>query len=134
MCFTGSPYCIFSYCKFGYYNYISIWPYYIVIHLTDKGAPNTNNVFYGEFLTICPDLFSILFLFLFICGWKITFLGKHLFSRYFSGIQDWEGFPKCCKHFAVDFQTIVNQFRGLRISVNICCEIFIKSSLAQIGF
>ncbi len=30
LCFTGSPYCIFSYC-----NYISIWPYYIVIHLTD---------------------------------------------------------------------------------------------------
>ncbi len=33
LCFTGSPYCIFSYCKFSYYNYISIWPYYIVIHL-----------------------------------------------------------------------------------------------------
>ncbi len=32
LCFTGSPYCIFSYCKFSYYDYISIWPYYIVIH------------------------------------------------------------------------------------------------------
>ncbi len=29
LCFTGSP-C----CKFSYYNYISILPYYIVIHLT----------------------------------------------------------------------------------------------------
>ncbi len=29
--FTGSPYCNFS-----YYNYISIWPYYIVIHLNAK--------------------------------------------------------------------------------------------------
>ncbi len=28
LCLTGSP-C----CNFGYYNYISIWPYYIVIHL-----------------------------------------------------------------------------------------------------
>ncbi len=34
LCFTGSPYWIFSYCKFSYYNYISIWPYYIVIHVT----------------------------------------------------------------------------------------------------
>ncbi len=34
LCFTGFPYCIFSYCKFSYYNYISIWPYYIVIHFT----------------------------------------------------------------------------------------------------
>ncbi len=33
LCFTGPPYCIFSYCKFSYYNNISIWPYYIVIHL-----------------------------------------------------------------------------------------------------
>ncbi len=33
LCFTGSPYCKFSYCKFSYYNYISLWPYYIVIHL-----------------------------------------------------------------------------------------------------
>ncbi len=32
LCFTSSPYYIFSYCKFSYYNYISIWPYYIVIH------------------------------------------------------------------------------------------------------
>ncbi len=38
MCFTGSPYCIFSYCKFSYYNYISIWPYYIVIHYTEKNC------------------------------------------------------------------------------------------------
>ncbi len=29
LCFTGSP-C----CNFSYYNYISMWPYYIVIHLT----------------------------------------------------------------------------------------------------
>ncbi len=29
LCFNGSP-C----CKFSYYNYISIWPYYIVIHLS----------------------------------------------------------------------------------------------------
>ncbi len=28
LCFTGSP-C----CNFSYYNYISIWPYHIVIHL-----------------------------------------------------------------------------------------------------
>ncbi len=34
LCFSGSPYCKFSYCKFSYYNYISIWPYYIVIHFT----------------------------------------------------------------------------------------------------
>ncbi len=34
LCFNGSPYCIFSYWKFSYYNYISIWPYYIVIHFT----------------------------------------------------------------------------------------------------
>ncbi len=34
LCFIGSPYWIFSYCKFSYYNYISIWPYYIVIHYT----------------------------------------------------------------------------------------------------
>ncbi len=34
LCFTGSPYCKFSYCKFSYYNYISICPYYIVIHYT----------------------------------------------------------------------------------------------------
>ncbi len=33
LCFTGSPYCKYSYCKFSYYNYISIWPYYIVIHM-----------------------------------------------------------------------------------------------------
>ncbi len=32
LCFTDSLYCIFSYCKFSYYNYMSIWPYYIVIH------------------------------------------------------------------------------------------------------
>ncbi len=30
LCFTGSP-C----CNFSYYNYISIWPYYIVIHFTN---------------------------------------------------------------------------------------------------
>ncbi len=28
MYFTGSPSC-----NFGYYNYIYIWPYYIVIHM-----------------------------------------------------------------------------------------------------
>ncbi len=32
-CFTGSP-C----CKFSYYNYISIWPYYIVIHFISYGS------------------------------------------------------------------------------------------------
>ncbi len=37
MCFTGSPYCIFSHCKFSYYNYNSIWPYYIVIHYPSCG-------------------------------------------------------------------------------------------------
>ncbi len=37
-CFTGSPYCKFSYCKFSYYNYISIWPYYIVIHFTRRST------------------------------------------------------------------------------------------------
>ncbi len=30
LCFTGSPYYNVS-----YYNYISIWPYYIVIHSSD---------------------------------------------------------------------------------------------------
>ncbi len=31
LCFTGFP-C----CNFSYYNYISIWSYYIVIHLVNK--------------------------------------------------------------------------------------------------
>ncbi len=41
LCFTGSPCCKFSYCKFSYYNYISIWPCYIVIHYTSWSVPQS---------------------------------------------------------------------------------------------
>ncbi len=40
LCFTGSP-C----CKFSYYNYISIWPYYIVIHVYDVHFVKQNSDF-----------------------------------------------------------------------------------------
>ncbi len=40
LCFTGSP-C----CKFSYYNYISIWHCYIVIHLLLKLTTNQSPVF-----------------------------------------------------------------------------------------
>ncbi len=40
LCFTGSP-C----CNFSYYNYIYIWPYYIVIHLLcpSMGVPSPHH-------------------------------------------------------------------------------------------
>ncbi len=41
--FTGSP-C----CKFSYYNYISIWPYYIVIHLINDHIQWSSLFTYSE--------------------------------------------------------------------------------------
>ncbi len=38
LCFTGSP-C----CNFSYYNFISIWPYYIVIHLYIMDSDHINS-------------------------------------------------------------------------------------------
>ncbi len=37
LCFTGSP-C----CNFSHYNYIYIWPYYIVIHMTQVWTDNSH--------------------------------------------------------------------------------------------
>ncbi len=58
LCFTGSPYCIFSYCKFCYYNYISIWPYYIVIHLIYSDCVMVCLQHAGGHVSVCLSILS----------------------------------------------------------------------------
>ncbi len=53
LCFTGSP-C----CNVSYYNYISTWPYYIVIHLT---------ILVHDFSMLYWFLCFILFYFILFC-------------------------------------------------------------------
>ncbi len=62
LCFIGSP-C----CNFSYYNYISIWPYYIIIHLVVGGMID---------LDIGADSFDRL-----ICHTS-TFLERSLYDLY----------------------------------------------------